>query len=71
MELAGVPETGIDDADIADLVLDAVEETVLSMPPKRRRRVEDVRESVRRAVRRQVEIHWGKKPRVQVFIIEL
>ena len=71
VELAGVPETGIDDADIADLVLDAVEETVLSMPPKRRRRVEDVRESVRRAVRRQVEIHWGKKPRVQVFIIEL
>ena len=71
VELAGVPETGIDDADIADLVLDAVEETVLSMPPKRRRRVEDVRESVRRAVRRQVEIHWGKKPRVQVFVIEL
>ncbi|MEZ5877524.1 MAG: ribonuclease J [Tepidamorphaceae bacterium] len=71
VELAGVPETGIDDIDIADMVLDTVEETVSSMPRKRRKRTEDVRESVRRAIRRHVEIHWGKKPRVQVFVIEL
>ena len=71
VELAGVPETGIDDVDIADLILDTVEEVVSALPRARRRRAEEVRESVRRAVRRQVEIHWGKKPRVQVFVIEL
>jgi ribonuclease J len=71
VELAGVPENGIDDVDIADLVLDTVEEVVSNLPRAKRRRAEEVRESVRRAVRRQVEVHWGKKPRVQVFVIDL
>ncbi|MFN0263506.1 ribonuclease J [Tepidamorphus sp. 3E244] len=71
VELAGVPESGVDNVDIAELVLDTVEETVGNLPRARRKRISEVRESVRRAVRRQVEIHWGKKPRVQVFVIEL
>ncbi len=71
VELVGVPDTGPDGEDMADLILDIAEDAVGSLPRARRRSSEQVRETVRRAVRKQVEAVWGKKPGVQVFVIDL
>ena len=49
-----------------DIVLSAVEGTIVSMPASRRRDEERVRDAVRRAVRAAVDQAWGKKPIVKV-----
>ena len=53
---------------LEDTVLDAVDGTIASIPPARRRDPEVVREAVRRAVRAAVDQVWGKKPIVKVFV---
>jgi ribonuclease J len=66
--LDGVPEqTGDGDAMI-DVVLDAVEGTLKSIPPKSRKAPDMVAEAVRRAVRAAVNQAWGKKPICKVLV---
>ena len=67
LALDGVPEempSGLVD----DIIFDAIEGTLKSIPPARRRDVETVREAVRRAVRSAVDNAWGKKPIVKVLV---
>jgi ribonuclease J len=66
--LDGVPlETAGGDA-MADAVLDAVDGTLRSIPPKRRADIELVRDAIHRAVRGAVNEAWGKKPIVKILI---
>jgi ribonuclease J len=51
-----------------DIVLGAVEGTLKSIPPGRRRDLEMVQEAVRRAVRSAVADAWGKKPIAKVLL---
>lgn len=67
----GVPTHGARGDLMEDLVLDAVEGTIDSIPPKRRRDPEVLREAVRRSVRSAVDNAWGKKPIVKVLMTEL
>jgi ribonuclease J len=53
-----------------ELVRDAVEGTIASIPRDRRRDAELVREAVRRAVRSAVEDAWGKRPIAKVLLIK-
>jgi ribonuclease J len=67
----GVPfETDHGDS-MEDVVLDAVDGTMESIPPGRRKDVELVRDAVRRAVRAAVAQEWGKKPIVKVMITKM
>ncbi|HXF53251.1 MAG TPA: ribonuclease J [Hyphomicrobiaceae bacterium] len=66
--LDGVPAETMDGRSMYDLVLDAVDGTLKSIPPGRRRDIERVREAVRRAVRAAVDQAWGKRPIVKVLI---
>jgi ribonuclease J len=66
--LDGVPTETRDGRSMYDLVLDALEGTLASIPPPKRRDVERVREAVRRAVRAAVDQAWGKRPIVKVLI---
>ena len=54
-----------------DIVLGAVEGTIDSIPPPRRKDGEMVREAVRRAVRSAVENAWGKRPIAKVLLTRL
>ena len=63
--LDGVPAADADGRHMLDIVLDAVEGTIASIPRKRRKDAEMVREAVRRAVRSAVDEAWGKRPIVQ------
>ena len=64
----GIPEHTAEGRNLEDIVLDAVDGTLASIPPARRRDPEMVREAVRRAVRAGVDAVWGKKPIVKVFL---
>ncbi|HRK19148.1 MAG TPA: ribonuclease J [Hyphomicrobiaceae bacterium] len=65
--LDGIPETDAEGTEIFDIVVDAVDGTLRSIPPKRRSDTGRVEEAVRRAVRSAVENAWGKRPIVKVM----
>ncbi|MDH7785211.1 ribonuclease J [Ochrobactrum sp. 19YEA23] len=64
----GLPEEDGQGELMEDTLLDAVVEAVESIPRVRRKDVELVRESARRAVRAAANQTWGKKPVVTVFV---
>ncbi len=66
--LDGVPEETARGEDMYDVVLDAVEGTIQSIPPARRRDPELVREAVRRSVRSAIANEWGKRPVTKVLV---
>ena len=66
--LDGIPLEAPGRDNMEDIVLDAVEGTLKSIPPARRRDPEMVREAVRRSVRAAIDEVWGKKPIAKVMI---
>ena len=69
LDLIGIPERDRDGGLIADAVYDAVEDTIESLPRKRRGDPDAVAEAVRRAVRAAVAQRWGKKPMCHVHVL--
>ena len=75
-ELLGEPQVALDgipaaDADgdlMLDIVYSAIDGTLRSIPPGRRKDIEVLTEAVRRAVRSAVADAWGKKPIAKVLI---
>ncbi len=65
--LDGVPKDTADGESMEEVVLTAVEGTLRSIPPARRRDVGMVEEAVRRSVRNTIDNAWGKKPIVKVM----
>ena len=66
--LDGVPAADAEGRPMLDIVRDAVEGTVASIPRNRQKETEMVREAVRRAVRSAVDQAWGKRPIVKVLL---
>jgi ribonuclease J len=66
--LDGVPAADAEGKAMVEIVRDAVEGTIASIPRDRQRDVELVREAVRRAVRSAVDHAWGKRPIVKVLV---
>ena len=66
--LDGVPVETIDGRSMEELVIKAVDGTLDSMPPKRRKDEDAVRDAVKRSVRAAVDQAWGKKPIVKVLV---
>lgn len=69
VELFGIPEMGKDGKPLADVAMDAVEETFESLPKARRRDPDSVAEAVRRGVRGAIAQQWGKKPICHVHVL--
>lgn len=66
--LDGVPARDATGRLMLDIVRDAVEGTIASIPRKRQQDSEMVREAVRRSVRAAVDRAWGKRPIVKVLL---
>jgi ribonuclease J len=64
----GVPHETADGEPMEEVILDAIDGTLRSIPAPRRKEAEMVREAVRRAVRSAVFEEWGKKPIVKVLM---
>jgi ribonuclease J len=69
--LDGVPVADAEGRSMTRVLHDVVEQTLVSIPPARRRDSELVREAVRRAVRSGVEDAWGKRPITKVLVTKL
>jgi ribonuclease J len=68
--LDGVPSVDAQGRPMRDIVRDAVEGTIASIPRDRRKDGEMVREAVRRSVRSAVENAWGKRPIAKVLLVQ-
>ena len=66
--LDGIPELDAMGVPMRDEVLDNVEGAIESIPRKKRRNVDTVREAARRAARKTVYRAWGKKPICKVMV---
>jgi ribonuclease J len=66
--LDGVPAENAKGDDMLDIVLDAIDGTLRSIPQQGRKSPELVAEAVRRAVRGAVNEAWGKKPICKVLV---
>jgi ribonuclease J len=64
----GVAQTDASGEPLEDLMVDAAIGAVDSIPRQRRKDLDLVQESVRRAVRAAANQAWGKKPLVTVFV---
>ena len=69
VDLVGIPEMNAEGVEIADDVFDVVVSTVESLPRAKRRDPDSVAESVRRAVRAEINEQWGKKPLCIVHVM--
>ncbi|MEM7302478.1 MAG: ribonuclease J [Pseudomonadota bacterium] len=67
MECNGLPET-FDDEDFEDFLFDAAIGAFESIPHKRRKDPELIRDAVTRAIRATARNLWGKKPVTTVFV---
>ena len=66
--MEGIPSETADGVPMTDVVLDAIDGTLRSIPAGKRRDIELVRDAVRRSVRAAIEQVWGKKPIAKVLI---
>lgn len=66
--LDGVPAANANGDEMLELVLDAIDGTLRSIPQQGRKSPELIAESVRRAVRAAVNEAWGKKPICKVLV---
>jgi ribonuclease J len=69
--LDGVPTHDAQGDDMSEIVLDAIDGTLRSIPPGRRKDHDMVREAVYRSIRGAVSMAWGKKPVVKVLLTVL
>ena len=68
LALDGIPLATAEGEAMSDVVLDAIDGTLRSIPPKRRTDIEMVRDAVYRSVRAAINEAWGKKPIVKVLV---
>jgi ribonuclease J len=66
--LEGIPAADRDGESMREIVFDAIDGTLRSIPPKRRGDHGMVQEAVQRAVRSAINEAWGKKPVVKVLL---
>ncbi|HET6389491.1 ribonuclease J [Hyphomicrobium sp.] len=66
--LEGIPAADRDGDSMREIVLDAIDGTLRSIPPKRRADHGMVQDAVLRSVRAAINEAWGKKPVVKVLV---
>ena len=68
LTLEGIPSTAANGEAMTEIVLDAIDGTLRSIPPARRKDLEMVRDAMYRAIRSSINDAWGKKPIVKVLL---
>lgn len=66
--LEGVPHHDGEGDDMHEIILDAIDGTLRSIPQKRRRDLEKIEDAVYKSVRAAINEAWGKKPIVKVMM---
>lgn len=71
IEMTGLPEQVAPDQLMQELVADAVESALASLPKARRRDPAAVTQAIERSVRGSVNAAWGKKPLCHVLVLQV
>jgi len=69
VEILGIPEHDAEDVPMIDIVHDAIDQTLSSLPRARRRDPDALAESLKRAARNAVQAAWGKRPICHAFVV--
>jgi ribonuclease J len=69
VELTGIPLSNAEGQPMLDIVVDAVTDTIETLPKARKRDPDAVAESVTRAVRAAIAAQWSKKPICHVHVV--
>ena len=69
--LVGLPERGRDGSLMHDIVVNAVDDLLDSLPKPKRRDPDTLSSAVERAVRAEVQRAWGKKPVCRALVVEV
>jgi ribonuclease J len=69
IEVSGLPERDDEGESLLAIITEVVEETLENLPRGRRRDPDSVAEALRRAVRAELKLTWGKKPLCQVMVL--
>jgi ribonuclease J len=71
IEMTGLPESAGPDQSMEELVADAVEQAITSLPKARRRDPAAATQAIERSVRGSVNAVWGKKPVCHVLVLQV
>jgi ribonuclease J len=71
VELSGLPQLARGGKTMEDIVYEAIEDALASLPRPRRRDPDAIEEAVTRAIRGQVNAAWGKKPLCHVMVLQI
>lgn len=69
--LFGLPEVSREGDDLEDLIIDEVISALKSIPRNRRKDLDLVAESARRAARAAIRDCWGKKPLTEALVFRV
>ena len=70
VEIAGLPEAA-SGTSMEEIVFEAIDEAIRSMPKARRRDADAVEDAIQRMVRGKIGAAWGKKPVCHVLVLQL
>jgi ribonuclease J len=71
VELSGLPEFAHGGKTMENVVLDAIEDALASLPKQRRRDPDAIEDAIVRSVRGQVSAVWNKKPTCHVIVLQI
>jgi ribonuclease J len=71
VELSGLPEFAHGGKTMENVVLDAIEDALASLPKQRRRDPDAIEDAIVRSVRGQVNAVWNKKPTCHVIVLQI
>jgi ribonuclease J len=71
IDMTGLPEQAAPNQSMADLIADAVDDGLASLPKPRRRDPGALEQAIHRSVRGSVNNVWGKKPLCHVLILQV
>ena len=71
VELSGLPEFAHGGKTMENVVLEAIEDALASLPKPRRRGPDAIEDAIVRSVRGQVNAVWGKKPTCHVIVLQV
>ena len=71
VELSGLPQLARGGKAMEDVVCDAIEDALTSLPKQRRRDPDAIEEAIVRSIRGKVNAAWGKKPLCHVMVLQI
>src|SRR5690606_1133253 len=71
IDMTGLPEEFAPKRSMEDLVIDAIDDAITSLPKARRRDPAAMEQAIQRSVRGAINNVWGKKPLCHVLILQV